>query len=84
MQIRIKGGSSETDENALTVIPASRLSSAFVVTTVTPLANRLIALRNSSLLTGIVLLRLVIGHWSPVTGMDSRCSRQSLLMTGDQ
>src|SRR6185436_12294281 len=53
MQARTSGGSRDTDENALTVIPAGRLSFPIVVTTVTPLTNRLIAARNSLLLTGI-------------------------------
>lgn len=53
MQANTSGGSNETDENALTVMPAGRLSMPNVVTTVTPLMNRLSAVRNSSLLTGI-------------------------------
>jgi len=53
MHARTNGGSNETDENALTVMPAGRLSFPNVVTTDTPLMNRLNALRNSSLLTGI-------------------------------
>src|SRR4030095_13377631 len=53
MHTRTSGGSNETEENALTVIPAGRLSLESVVTTVTPLINRPNAARNSSLFTGI-------------------------------
>jgi len=53
MHARTSGGSNETDENALTVMPAGRLSFPNVATTDTPLMNRLNALRNSSLFTGI-------------------------------
>src|SRR5215208_1238657 len=57
MQTSINGGSSETDEKALTVMPPGLPSSYFTVTTVTPLAKRPSAARNSSLLTGIAPLR---------------------------
>src|SRR5215475_9562568 len=40
-------------------MPAGRLSFESVVTTVTPLINRLNAVRNSSLLTGIYTIRLL-------------------------
>src|SRR5438270_7381111 len=53
MQTSTSGGSSDSDAKALTVMPFGWWSSSLVVTTVTPLAKRLMALRNSSLLTGI-------------------------------
>jgi hypothetical protein len=51
MQIRISGGSRLSEQNALTVIPWSDPSAAFVVTTVTPDGNLPSTLRNSSELT---------------------------------
>jgi hypothetical protein len=53
MQTRTSGGSSDTEQNALTVIPCKRPSESLVVTTVTPLAKRPSAARNSSVLIGI-------------------------------
>jgi hypothetical protein len=55
MQTRMSGGSNDTEQNALTVIPCNRPSGSLVVTTVTPLAKRPSAARNSSLLIGIKL-----------------------------
>ena len=51
MQMRISGGSRLTEQNALTVIPWSEPSAAFVVTTVTPDGNLPSTARNSSGLT---------------------------------
>ena len=47
MQIRTNGGSSDTEERELTVIPCSS-SCATVVTTVTPVANAPIVDRNAA------------------------------------
>ena len=44
---RISGGSSDTDENELTVSPSGLPSTPRVVTTVTPVVNRPSARRNS-------------------------------------
>src|SRR5690606_5853191 len=48
MQIRISGGSSDTELNADTVMPKRFPAASFVVTTVTPLANRESVCRKSS------------------------------------
>lgn len=53
MQINTSGGSSETEQNAETVIPNSFPPESFVVTTVTPLANLERADRKSADETGI-------------------------------
>ena len=53
MHIRTRGGSSETEQNADTVMPNSLPVPSFVVTTVTPLANRDRAERKSAFDTGI-------------------------------
>src|SRR5690349_17375609 len=68
MQTSTSGGSSDSEAKELTVRPAGWLDSVFAVTTVTPLAKRLMALRNSSLLTGIAPLGqlLVAGCQLPV------------------
>src|SRR5215471_20380099 len=54
IQIRTSGGSSESEQKALTVSPFGSPASDKVVTTVTLLAKRLMALRNSSLSIGII------------------------------
>ena len=51
MQMRTSGGSRLTEQKALTVMPWSDPSAAFVVTTVTPEGNLPSTLRNSSGLT---------------------------------
>jgi hypothetical protein len=51
---RISGGSNDTEQNALTVMPCKRPSLSFVVTTVTPLGKRERAARNSSFEIAIV------------------------------
>ena len=53
MQTRTSGGSSETEQNAETVIPWGTPDESIDVTTVIPLGNRDSAARNSSGLTGI-------------------------------
>src|ERR1700752_2765889 len=58
--IRTRGGSSDREENALTVIPRTLPSLPAVVTTVTPLAKWPRAVRNSSLPTGIFSSVLLI------------------------
>src|SRR5262249_47283581 len=62
MQIRTSGGSRESEQKALTVSPFGSPVSDSVVTTVTLLAKRLIALRNSSLSIGIIP---PLRHWKP-------------------
>src|SRR5688572_3217975 len=52
-QMSTRGGSSETEQNAETVIPNVLPAESFVVTTVTPLANLDRAARKSAEETGI-------------------------------
>src|SRR4029079_3083205 len=52
MQIRTSGGSSDSEQNALTVMPWSAPLASLVVTTVTPDGNRPSTARNSSEVTG--------------------------------
>ena len=53
MQIRTRGGESESEQKELTVRPAGLLLASIVITTVTPEAKRLRADRNNSSQTGI-------------------------------
>src|SRR5688500_5969923 len=63
MHTRTSGGSSDREQNAETVIPWSPPFRSFVVTTVTPLAKRDKAARNSSLLIAISYLEIYIIKW---------------------
>ena len=63
MQISTIGGSSDTEQNADTVIPCSLPDASFVETTVTPLANRDIAFLKSSCSTAILKeIYIIISH----------------------
>src|SRR5690625_1485190 len=72
--ITMSGGSSETDMNALTVVPKTEPSSFFAVTTVTPDGYCLSASRNWTLSTTCVS--------SPVTALLNTYSQRARCRTG--
>jgi hypothetical protein len=63
IQIKTSGGASETEQNAETVMPYNFPLPSFVVTTVTPLAKRESAERNSSLLIDIYFSASYFRFW---------------------